>query len=222
MADNAQTVSIATKYGPLTARFFAGPDRAPGDTTAHDGKYPASAHAFGRDPEPAYVGAVVETGDYGRLADLTINGIAYRSSERYTLTPRGWQREPGTWPLQRANAFSDDGVTDGARKAHREVIVPAILAALEAADAEVAATRKYAREVMVANTLARANALRAEAARLDAMVTDGPESFGDVFARVLSVLPDATVGDDNDGQIVFYSGLRLAADDTVVAFEAQS
>lgn len=35
----------------------------------------------------------------------------------------------------------------------------------------------------------------------------------DVIRAVLSILPDAEIGHDNDGQIVVYTGLTLEADD---------
>ena len=46
-------------------------------------------------------------------------------------------------------------------------------------------------------------------------------TFDEFMDKMLTAFPDATVGTDNDGQLVIYTGLRGTAFDEVVPFEAE-
>lgn len=43
-----------------------------------------------------------------------------------------------------------------------------------------------------------------------------PMPFDEFMTRLLAVLPDAQVGEDNDGQMIVYTGLAHSGDDVVV------
>lgn len=164
------TLTIETPYGPMTARLWAGPTACPGKGNLSDHDWPSDAHAFARQLPPAYVGATVETGNYGNDPDLTVNGVRYGASARFDLTADGWAPDRGQYrTLSRPGHFLDDGVTDSARKAWRERIAPAIVAALAAATAETERARANARATLLADIRKRAADLRTEADRLDGM-----------------------------------------------------
>jgi hypothetical protein len=40
----------------------------------------------------------------------------------------------------------------------------------------------------------------------------GPKTFDELMAAVLEILPEATIGEDNDGQLVVYTGLKEVTD----------
>jgi hypothetical protein len=40
-------------------------------------------------------------------------------------------------------------------------------------------------------------------------------TFDELYTQVLAVLPEATIGEDNDGQLIVYTAMRLQGDGTV-------
>ena len=44
-------------------------------------------------------------------------------------------------------------------------------------------------------------------------------TYDDLYRKVLALFPDATLGEDNDGQLVVYTDLRMNAVDVVEKFE---
>ena len=51
---------------------------------------------------------------------------------------------------------------------------------------------------------------------------DLPKDDPEFMDKMLAAFPDAEVGQDNDGQLVIYTNLRLTADGSVVSFESES
>lgn len=47
------------------------------------------------------------------------------------------------------------------------------------------------------------------------------ETFDSFMQRMLNSFPEATVEQDNEGQLVIYTGLKLTEDDEVTPFEAE-
>jgi hypothetical protein len=178
MATEWPTIRVDTKYGPLAVRITAGPTRAPGGGYLSDHGYPNEAHAFGREPDAPTLGAYAGTADGGHAPELTINGIGYGASAHFALRePKGyetgtdWREEYGGGsPLHRSGSWLADEPTEGARKVWREVIAPAIIAALRTASQECTEAQALARAAFVADCKARAAALRAEADRLEGLM----------------------------------------------------
>lgn len=49
--------------------------------------------------------------------------------------------------------------------------------------------------------------------------TDAPRTLQDLMAYVLKLLPEATVGEDLDGQLVIYTNKAVDENDRVINFE---
>lgn len=45
-----------------------------------------------------------------------------------------------------------------------------------------------------------------------------PKTISELLAAILPILPDATLGEDNSGQIIIYTDLTTQGDDTLVPF----
>lgn len=41
--------------------------------------------------------------------------------------------------------------------------------------------------------------------------------FDDLYKQILAILPDATMGEDNDGQLIIYTNLRMVSQDGQLA-----
>ena len=46
-------------------------------------------------------------------------------------------------------------------------------------------------------------------------------TFGDLMRAIMLILPDAELGEDNDGQIVIYTGKKLLKDERIVDFDSE-
>lgn len=46
-------------------------------------------------------------------------------------------------------------------------------------------------------------------------------TFDDLMRKVLEILPRATLGEDNDGQIIVYTDLTLDANDKIKDFDPE-
>lgn len=44
--------------------------------------------------------------------------------------------------------------------------------------------------------------------------------FNEFYSRLLEILPNATVGEDNDGQLVIYTDMRVS-EDKLIPFEVE-
>ena len=47
-------------------------------------------------------------------------------------------------------------------------------------------------------------------------------TFDELYRKILEILPDAEMGEDNEGQVVIYTGMVVSKDSHMIPFDGES